>query len=81
MSSKTYFLVIYENGKPRGVMSALKSILSEENAKVLLQEANPMITRKEDGMKYQVTDKKLFEYENTDGSKTIFIICNCQKQK
>lgn len=78
-NKKTYYLVIHEKGRT-GVSAALKSVLSKENAQIILQDkGNATITRKEDGVKYLLLDKKYFEYENTDLSKTLFIICNGQK--
>jgi len=79
MSDKVYYLVLHEQGRT-GVSAALKSILSKENAQVILQgNGLPVVTRKEDGIKYQVLDKKLFEYDNTDETKTLFIVCNAKR--
>lgn len=75
----TYYLVIHDNKGNKGVSAALKSIVSESKAKILLRDENPVITRKENGGQYRVTDKKYFEYVNTDGTKTLFIVCNADK--
>jgi len=77
----TYYLVIHENNRPKGVSTALKSILSKESAAVVLQDGNPVITRKEDGLTYRVTSKKYFEYDGADGVKILFIICDADKVK
>lgn len=74
--TKTYYLVIYEENKPKNCATALPSILDEETAKILLQQGNPTIERKRENKKFQVLNKRFFEYENTDGSKTLFIICD-----
>lgn len=81
MASRTYYLVLFEAGRT-GVTSALKSILSEQSAELILKDVGrPTITRKEDGKKYLIMDKKLFEYKNLDGSITLFIVCNAEKIK
>lgn len=79
--SRTYYLVLYEEGKSKGANNAMPTILDEESAKVIMQVANPTIERKKEGKKFQVTSKRFFEYNNLDGSKTLFIVCDCVKVK
>jgi len=82
MMSKTYFLVIYDVAHQKGVSAAKKSIISEHTADLLLADkGRPTITRKEDGSKYLVIEKRLFEMTNTDGNKILFLVCDCEKQK
>lgn len=76
---KTYYLIIYENGKGKGLSNARPSIVDEEkNIKVLLQNGLPTITRYEKGEKliFQATAKRYFEYKNTDDSITLFVVCD-----
>ena len=80
MSSRTYYLVLFDEARAKGCANALPSVLDEEAANVLLQDARPTVTRK-DGSKYLVTQKRMFEYRNLDGSKTLFIIADCIKLK
>lgn len=81
MSDKSYYLVMYEEGKSKGVIHAYKKVLNEYQAKIILQDAgNPTLTIKESGSKYLLTNKRLFEYTNTDGTTTLFIICDGVKQ-
>lgn len=79
--SRTYYLIIYDNAKPKGAINAMPSIIDEETANVLLVDAYPTIERKKEGMKFQVTQKRLFEYKNTDGGKTLFIVCDADRIK
>lgn len=81
MPDKIYYLIIYDNSFPKGVSAAKPSILNEHEARVLFQEQNPTIERKKENKKYQVTSKRLFEYKNTDGSLTLFIICDADRIK
>jgi hypothetical protein len=82
MSDKSYYLVMYEEGKSKGVIHAYKKVLNEYQTKIILQDAaNPTLTIKENGSKYLLTNKRLFEYINTDGTTTLFIICDGVKQK
>ena len=77
--ARTYYLVLHRQDRGSGAIAALKSVLTKENADIILQDTGfPVVTRKEDGKKYQITSKKMFEYENTDQSKTLFIICGCK---
>lgn len=58
-----------------------KSIISEYSANIILQDkGNPTITRKEDGSKWLVMDKRLFEFSSSPEQTTLFIIVDCQKQ-
>tara|TARA_R110000868_G_scaffold203901_1_gene451814 strand:+ start:1017 stop:1262 length:246 start_codon:yes stop_codon:yes gene_type:complete len=75
---KTYYLVIYDVKKGRGLVNALPSVIDEEAAQVLFQDANPTIERKRGG-KFLVKEKRFFEYSNPDGSKTVFIICDAER--
>ena len=79
---RVYYLVIYDNAKSQtGDSMALKSIISEESAKILLSDSGATITRKECGNRFRITSKKVFEYTNTDGTKTTFIIADADRQK
>lgn len=57
---------------------ARQESINEETAKVLLQEANATIIRK--NVKWKVQDKRLFEYANLDGSVTLVIIVDVIKE-
>ena len=83
MSDKRiYYLVIYDNAKSvKGDALALKSILSEHSANIVLNDSAATITRKECGNQYTITSKKVFEYTNTDGTKTTFIIADADKKR
>lgn len=82
MSKRIFYLVIYDNAiNQTGDSMALKSYLSEANAKILLSDSGATITRKECGSKFRITSKKIFEYVNTDGSKTTFIVADADRQK
>lgn len=81
MDNRTYYLVLYDERFPKGVIHAMPSILDQEAANVLLQDANPTIERRKEGRKYQVLSKRMFEYSNLDGSKTLFIICDVKRIK
>ena len=77
--AKTYYLVIYDESQQKGVSSALPSVLDEEAAKIMLQDANPTVHRKANGRKYQVTSKRLFVYKNLDGTETLSIVCDATR--
>lgn len=81
MSARTYYMVLYDDSKSKGAINAMPSILDEETARVMLQEANPTVDRKKGGMKFQVLEKRLFEYKNVDGSTTLFIIADVKRIK
>jgi len=73
-------MVLFEQGKPKGDASAKKSILSEEVAnKILSTSGNVTIKRKEDGEKYEILERRLFEYKQANGETVLFIICDCKK--
>ncbi len=74
--SKTYYLVIYDKAQQKTANFAMPSILDKESADVLLQDALPVIDRKKNGRRYQVTEKRLFNYKQPDGSEVLFIICD-----
>ncbi len=59
----------------------MPSVIDEETANILLVDANPTIERKKEGKKFQVTQKRLFEYKNPDGTKTLFIVCDANRIK
>lgn len=82
MSKRTYFMVLYEQGKPKGDCFAKKSIITEQVANVILSDVgNPLIKRKEDGNTYYVTERRLFEFEkNDDGDKILFLILDVVKK-
>ena len=83
MPSKIYYLVLFD-GKKRGAAAALKSIITEKNANIILQASeNPTITRKEDDVSYKILDKFVFQYKNLDEQETIttFIVCQAEKIK
>lgn len=80
MANKTYYLVLYDVNQPRGVNFAFPSILDEQTAEVILREDSPVIHRKKGG-KFKVIEKRLFEYSNIDGSKTLFIIVDATRYK
>lgn len=81
MPPKTYYLVIYEENKPKNCATALPSILDEETAKILLQQGDPTIERKRENKKFQVLNKRFFEYKNVDGSVILFIVCDAKTIK
>lgn len=81
MANRTFYLVLYDEAQAKGVSMAMPSILDEETAKVILQDALPTIERKKDNRKYQVTEKRLFNYKLPDGNQILFIVCDCKKIK
>lgn len=82
MNKRIYFLVIYDNEKKaKGDALALKSIVSEQSANILLTDPGATITRKECGNSYTITSKRVFEYVNTDGTKTTFIVADADRKK
>ena len=48
MASRSYYLVLFDIEKAKGICNALPSILDEETANVLLQDAMPTIERKKE---------------------------------
>lgn len=78
-NTKTYYLVIYDKSLPKGVNFAMPTILSKEDANVLLQDAMPIIDRKKNGRRYKVTEKRIFNYHNKDGDETLFIVCDAER--
>lgn len=79
MSNKTYYLVIYDEALSKGANYAMPSVLDKESAEVILQDALPTIDRKKNGRKYQVTQKRLFNYKQPDGTEVLFIVCDAVK--
>ena len=79
MSEKTYYMVLYDNSKPKGVTFAMPSVLDKENADIMLQSGMPTVDRKANGKKYQLTGKRYFNFKNTDGTETLFIICDADE--
>lgn len=75
MANKTFYLVMFDEAYNKDVIHAMPSILDEESAKVMMQPENQIVQRKKGG-KFRVTGKRMFEYTNTDGSKTLFIIAD-----
>lgn len=78
--AKTYYLVLFDEDHGKGAIHALPSVLDEESAKIMLQDANPTVHRKKGG-KFQVTEKRIFNYKNPDGSETLFIVCDAKRLK
>lgn len=81
MAGKTYFLVIYDEKTPKGLAGAMPSVIDEDQANVMMQDANPIIYRNKGKRKFQVTEKRMFNYQNADGSETVFIVCDCTRLK
>lgn len=80
MSSRTYFLVIYEQGKTKTDNNAKKGSISEQTAKkILADNGNPTLTRKEDGLTYKILEKRLFEFVENGKEKVLFIIVDAVK--
>lgn len=81
MSKKTYYMVLFDDAQAKGVNFAMPSVLTEEDAKLMMEPGNPTVDRKANGRKYQVNEKMMFNYKNTDGTETLFFICNCSEIK
>ncbi|HLA59030.1 MAG TPA: hypothetical protein VK622_09730 [Puia sp.] len=80
MSKRTYYLVIYEAGKPKWDINAKKSIITPEVAtKILADNGRPTIKRKEDGLSYKVIEKRVFEYSESGKETVLMIILDCEK--
>lgn len=80
MAAKTYYLVLFDEAKPKGVSFAMHSLLTEETVKVVLQDDNATITRNT-GEKYTITNKRLFDYKNTDGKMSLMIVADAKRVK
>lgn len=81
MPNKTFYLVIYDEKMAKGLAGAMPSVIDEEQFNVLAQDANPIIYRNKGKRKFQVTEKRMFNYRNADGSETVFIVCDCARLK
>lgn len=71
---------MFDEAAGKGLIHAMPSILDEQTAKVMMLEDNQIVQRKKGG-KFRVTGKRMFEYTNTDGSKTLFIIADVIREK
>ena len=74
-------MVLFEEGKSKGDSFCKKSFITEDAAnKIISTSGNPIIKRKEDDIKYKVTEKRLFEWgKNDDGDKILFLILDVIK--
>jgi len=77
--SKKYHLIMYENGKAKGVSGAKQKIIPEEDATMILKNERPTIIL-ESG-RFVVVEKRLFILEDSKKNQTLFIIVDCDKIK
>lgn len=68
----TYIAILYVAGRS---VPVCKTILPKAKADTIMNDANPIITDKATEKDYRVMEKQTFTYNNTDQSKTFFIIC------
>jgi hypothetical protein len=68
----TYIAILYVAGRS---VPVCKTMLSKERADLIMNDPNPIITDKSTEKDYRVVGKQTFTYNNTDQSKTFFIIC------
>jgi len=75
--SKIYHLVIYENGKAKGVSGARQKVIPEEDAAMILKNERPTIIL--DNGRFVVTEKRLFILTDEKKNQTLFIVVDCDK--
>jgi len=77
--SRVYHLVMFESGKAKGISAAMQKIIPEEDAKKILMESAATIICERG--EFKVSEKRLFELEDKNGNKTLFIICDVINNK
>lgn len=79
--AKTYFMILYDEDRPKGASMAMHKVLSKDDASVLLQDAAATIDIPRG--KYKVTSKRLFNFdyigEKGEKKEMLFIIVDAKK--
>lgn len=79
--NRIYYMVLYDIAKPKGANGAMKKIIDEHEASVLLQEANATIHT--DRGKFTVVEKRIFDFvhamPNDKTQNTLMIVCDVKK--
>ena len=63
--AKTFVLVMFEEGKSKGLINGMKKVISREDFGVLMQEDNASVHAMKGSLpvQYQITSKSIFEFQ------------------
>ncbi len=74
----TFYLVVYDMMQDQSSVPVIKSILHQRAAEAILNGPS-IVDRKDSNDRYEIVSTNKFTYNNTDGSMTMFIVCQGKK--
>ena len=74
----TFYLVVYDMMLPADSIPVIKSLLHQRAAEAIINGPS-VVDKKDTNDRYEISDCKKFTYNNTDGSMTMFIVCQGKK--